>query len=129
MPRFLALALLLGVVAATAPLHAAEPADVPITTCGQVVPKRALGYLTADLDCTGFTGGPANVYPNSKGAAVYLEKKSRLDLRGFTLTGGGHGVQCDALECDRGRPCSKGPCEVFNGTLVSSAQGANGVVG
>jgi len=100
--------------------------QVEVTTCGQVVPDRTLGYLSADLDCTGFTGGPVNaVY---QGAAVYLGKKSQLDLRGFTVTGGRSGVLCDALTCD-GRPCSQGPCEVFNGTVTGATSGDTGVRG
>ncbi|MEO7437726.1 MAG: hypothetical protein ABI080_19770 [Candidatus Binatia bacterium] len=100
-----------------------------MTTCGQVVPRKALGYLTDDLDCTGFTGGPANINAPDAGAAVYLEKKSRLDLRGFTIKGGQHAVGCDALVCRNNPPCSKGPCEVFNGTLEATAPYGRGISG
>lgn len=119
----LALALLAPAV------HAATPPDVEITTCGQVIPKKALGYLTADLDCSGYTGGPADVGSHDHGAAVYMGKKSRLDLRGFTLTAGKHGVRCDVQSCGRHR-CSQGPCEVFNGTIVASVpENSHGVSG
>lgn len=126
MPRLLALAL--SLVLLVPAVQAAAPPDVEVTTCGQVVPKKALGYLTADLDCTGFTGGPATV-GNDVGAAVYLEKHARLDLRGFTITGGKHGVLCSARICPSGKTCGKGPCEVFNGTIDGTAPGGNGLRG
>lgn len=128
---FRAFALVLSLAVLVPSVHAAPPlAQVEVTTCGQVVPNKTVGYLSADLDCTGFTGGPANVHSTDAGAAVYLQKKSSLDLRGFTLTGGDrYAVLCDALLCDRNRFCTKGPCEVFGGTLVSSAQYSNGIVG
>jgi hypothetical protein len=119
MLRALAVAALTLSVLAPA-VHAAPPPEIEVTTCGQVIPKKALGYLTADLDCTGFVGGPTNAALYLQGGAVYLERKSRLDLRGFTLTGGLHGVLCDALLTHNGHPKNNGPCEVFNGTLVSS---------
>jgi hypothetical protein len=130
MPRVLAVTLAFSLALFAPASHAAPPLpDVEVTTCGQVVPAKTLGYLTADLDCTGFTGGPANVEPLYAGAAVYLGKKSRLDLRGFTITGGRQGAMCDALVCRYDKPCSKGPCEIFNGTLVGSPDSVNGIVG
>jgi hypothetical protein len=55
------------------------------------------------------------------GATVLLGRKSKLDLRGFTLTAGRTGVFCDGLICgDLGKPCSTGPCEVFGGTIESA---------
>jgi hypothetical protein len=59
---------LLGLTASTA--LAAEP----VTTCGQVLSDG--GFLTADLDCSAYTGG----------WAVTIERGT-LDLAGFTLTG------------------------------------------
>jgi hypothetical protein len=133
MSRALASTAVLCLILLAPASHAAPPPplDVEVTTCGQVIPDKTLGYLSADLDCTGFTGGPSNVDSVNAGAAVYLGKKSRLDLRGFTITSGHHGVMCDALVCGHiytHHACSKGPCEVFNGTLVS-ASGVNGIVG
>ena len=84
---------------------------VPVTTCGQVVPPKATGYLVGDLDCTGYTGGQ-----DPAGAAVYLDFKSNLELRGFTLTGGEHGVvtswPCGPSplpDCARNRNAVRGP--------------------
>ncbi len=47
-------------------------AQEPVTTCGQIVNN---GFLTGDLDCSGYTDGPA------------LIVNHRLNLAGFTLTG------------------------------------------
>jgi len=56
-------------------------AQVEVNTCGQSVSGRAV--LTGDLDCTGFDGH-----------AVIVEI-GRLDLNGFTITGGNfYGVAC-----------------------------------
>ena len=71
-------------------------AQTAITTCGQE--DVSSGYLTADLDCTGF-----NDY------AVELEPGGSLDLRGFTITGGEYGVFCN------------GSCAVFGGGTVTGA--------
>jgi hypothetical protein len=55
-------------------------ADIEVNTCGQAFAGD--GFLSADLDCTGFAGG-----------AVEIEGGT-LDLRGFTLIGGAGGVGC-----------------------------------
>lgn len=47
-PLLVATALLACCVAPAA----AAPPPVEVTTCGQVIPRRAVGYLTADLDCS-----------------------------------------------------------------------------
>lgn len=60
-------------ILAAAPTNAI--AAVELTTCGQVLTQS--GYLTADLDCSG--------HPDD---AVTIENGEKLDLRGFTLTGG-----------------------------------------
>jgi hypothetical protein len=58
-------------------------AATEVTTCGQSYSGN--GFLSADLDCTGFPGDAITVDGGS------------LDLRGFTLTGGNaNGVICDA---------------------------------
>lgn len=52
----------------------------------------------------------------------HLRSPRWADLRGFTITAGRSGVYCDALICgDLGQPCSRGPCEIFNGTIVGAA--------
>jgi len=63
-------------------------AQVPVTECGQTVEGDA--YLAGDLDCTGFEGEPP-----SHAAIILLSRHGRLDLRGFTLTGGIY----SAVEC------------------------------
>lgn len=110
----LALALL------TPSAHAAGPLpEVAVTTCGQIVPKKTLGYLTGDLDCTGYDGGdPTILYETD--VPVTLGQKAKLDLRGFTLTGGGrYTVGCINIRADRKR---HGVCEIFNGTLTGGTQ-------
>jgi hypothetical protein len=58
-------------------------AAVPITYCGQIV--RGRGYLTGNLDCSGFVGH-----------AVILER-GKLDLKGFTMRGAAfYGVHCQS---------------------------------
>ncbi len=99
-----ALALALATAAWSAPLP-----SVPVTSCGQVVPRKTNGYLTADLDCTGYTGGLF-------GLAVELDKGSTLDLAGFTLTGGKHGVGC-VTPCPRGGGICSSSCKIRNGTV------------
>ena len=74
MRRLAPVAVALVVVAMAA--HAL--ADTEIDTCGQIF--SGSGFLSGNLDCTGF--------PNS---AVTIEG-GKLDLRGFTLTGGG--IRC-----------------------------------
>jgi hypothetical protein len=64
------LVVLVSVPLASEPVPAAEP----VTTCGQVLADG--GFLTADLDCSGYTDGPA----------LTIER-GVLDLAGFTLTG------------------------------------------
>lgn len=70
----------------------AAPPPVEVTTCGQAVPRNTVGYLTADLDCTGYDGAPG---------AVMLGRKATLELRGFTITGGRFTVLCGELRPDR----------------------------
>ena len=73
--------LLLAAIATSAAAVTPLP-EVAVTSCGQIVPKRTLGYLTGDLDCSGYTGDGPDLY--DAGAAVTLGYKSKLDLRGFT---------------------------------------------
>jgi hypothetical protein len=65
-------------------IAAAAPQLVAVTTCGQLVPRGATGYLTGNLDCTATPDAPA----------VMVDRNARLDLRGFTITGGRFGVWC-----------------------------------
>lgn len=88
----------------------AAPTPVLVDTCGQVVPEKAAGHLSADLDCSAFGG-----------TAVTLGKKASLDLGGFTLTTpsgeGSYGISCD-----------EGKCAVRNGTVTGAAMiGINGI--
>ena len=85
-PCSLTLVLLL-VLTVTFPFSSAGQVPVEVNTCGQVV--SGYGFLAADLDCTGFTGGFFGY-----GAAVVLSRRSTLDLRGFTLRGGEFSVIC-----------------------------------
>ena len=78
----------------TLPPDSAAQAPVEVNTCGQVVTGD--GFLAADLDCSGFTGGLLDY-----GAAVVLSRGSTLDLGGFTLRGGQIGVIC-------AKPCGGG---------------------
>ena len=50
---------------------------VDVTTCGQVVPRRDVGTLTTDLDCSSVSGA----------YAVELGDKATLELDGHTITG------------------------------------------
>jgi hypothetical protein len=57
---------------------------VPITACGDTVPRGAIGYLTGDLDCSGM----------NETMGVIVLPGAGLELRGFTITGGDFGVAC-----------------------------------
>ena len=72
-------------------------AQTTVTTCGQEV--KGFASLAADLDCTGFQGGPNVTLHGGK-----------LSLGGHTLTGGTIGVYCD------------GNCKIEGpGTITGSA--------
>jgi hypothetical protein len=58
-------------------------ADVEVNTCGQTV--SGLGYLNADLTCTGMSG-----------PAIILQPGATLDLRGHILESESDGVLCNA---------------------------------
>ena len=61
----------------------AAAAPIPVTACGQSLASD--GILTGNLDCSGLSG-----------PGVHLQRGTRLDLNGFTLSGGdGDGVVCD----------------------------------
>jgi len=107
MPRIAPPAVMLMVALASPAV--ATMSTIPVTTCGQAIPPRTIGILSADLDCTGFTGGPF-------GAAVTAGKKAVLDLGGFTLTGGDTGVMC-IEPCARGGGLCPVRCTVRNGTI------------
>jgi hypothetical protein len=87
---------------------------IEVTACGQVLPPREAGFLSADLDCTGFTGG-------ATGAAVVLGRRGVLDLRGFTVRGGRYGVVCDPRPCDAG-VCIVGTCLIAGGGTITGAE-------
>jgi hypothetical protein len=99
----------------------AAPETVEITTCGQAVPRRAIGFLTDHLDCTGFTGAPG---------AVMVSRSATLDLRGFTITGGRFNVLCGELRPDRfgvDRLHIDGKCKVVGGAGTVIGAEAHGV--
>ncbi len=82
MARFATCAVVLAAVLITT--GAARAVDV--TTCGQVLDKRAQGELVADLDCP----QQGNPLPS----AVTLGAGATLSLNGFTLSGAAIGVRC-----------------------------------
>jgi hypothetical protein len=107
-------ALLLASLASAAP--ASAKTMVAVTTCGQVVPKGAIGYLTGDLVCNGFTAAPG---------AIVLDTNATLDLRGFTLTTDDvFGVYCGGLTEEDGGVKA---CGVKEGTITGPT--GHGVIG
>lgn len=104
---------------------------VPVTTCGETVPKGQTGELAGDLDCSSASGfcvvpGAAGVaVPCSTDAdcastglpascartAVSLGLGAKLDLGGHVLTGAG--VRC----------ADKGSCTVRNGEIDGAPVG------
>jgi hypothetical protein len=113
--RSLAVSLLASMVIAT---PATAKVMVPVTTCGQIVPKNAIGYLTADLDCTGSS--------NAIVGAVVLGTNATLDLRGYTLTTDAiFGVYCGGVTEQDG---ALKPCRVEGGTITGPITG-HGVIG
>ncbi len=96
-------------------LPRSSTAQVAVTTCGQVV--EGAGYLTGNLDCTGFTAAPF---------AVLVHPKGSLDLRGFAVIGAQDGVDCGSILVDavgQENLHIYGRCDVSNGTIRGAAIG------
>ncbi len=112
--KTLPVALTLAILLATS----ASAFDVIVTTCGQVVPKRASAILTAALDCRGLTNGPA----------IRLEKGASLDLGRNHVSGGQVGIACLTACALSGPDCFvPTKCSVRNGTVENSQ--TSGIVG
>jgi hypothetical protein len=58
-------------------------AQVQISTCGQTVPARTTGVVVNDITC-----------PGTDPQVVQVDDRGKLDLAGFTLSGGVRGVRC-----------------------------------
>lgn len=102
--RLPALVLVIALLAGTA-VAGAVPAAIQVTECGQRIPPRTTGFLSADLTCQG-------------GRGVILEQNATFDLGGFTLSGAQPAVVCEGA-CSR-PPCARmGRCEVRNGTIAA----------
>lgn len=89
---------------------------VEVTACGQEIRSGHTGYLTADLTC-----------PTSEGSiGVRLKNGAKLDLRGFTLTGGAAAVACGRVaDVDIAvLPTKGGKCEVFGGAIAGARYAA-----
>jgi hypothetical protein len=117
MRTLIAAACLLG----SSALASAAPLMVPITACGDTVPRHAIGYLTADLDCTGFNGFP-----------VLLNRQATLELRGFTLKGGIVAVECGEMRPREDLPpalYNSGKCTVIGGGGRVTGADAHGIAG
>lgn len=107
----------------SATLASAAPPQVPISACGDTVPRKAVGYLTTDLDCTGFTGTPG---------AVMVSKGAALELRGHTITGALFGVVCGELRPRPDLPPAlyvEGKCRIDGGGGSVLASEAHGILG
>lgn len=103
MPRSIAV---LGLLLSLATPAFAQP-TVPVTTCGQSIPAKAIGVLTGDLDCTGYAGGDY---------AVVVGKRATFDLAGFTVTGAYTGAGCVGL-CPNGNGLCFLQCSIKNGII------------
>jgi len=91
--------LCLGAFALLSGPSSAIAASLEVSSCGEVVSGG--GYLSSDLDCSGFGAAPAITIVRGK-----------LELRGFTLTGGAQ----DAVHCLRS-------CKIVGpGTITGSGQ-------
>ena len=94
-----------------------------MTACGQTVPRRTVGYLVGDLDCTGPQTGAASV------AAVFVAKRGTLELRGYTISG--LGIACGEPGTDTlGQHflTRVGTCTIDGGGGVVADAASNGVV-
>jgi hypothetical protein len=92
---------------------AAGPAQIEVTTCGQQIPPGRTAFLSADLACPTFDGS----------VGVALGNGGKLDLRGFTLTGGDAAVTCGKITFVGPAglpPKGGGRCEVFGGTITGA---------
>jgi len=119
-PFFRRAVLILGslLITAAAGVHCAHAAAlemIEITACGQQIPRRTIGYLSADLNCS-------TAFPS---VGVYLGRRAQLDLRGFTLSGGYVSVSCDPPECEH-LPCvsRRSRCEVYGGAIEDAGRTA-----
>lgn len=118
MPSRSAFALVLAVAAsvAIAPrAHAVHP-PVEVSACGQEIPAGRTGFLSADLDC-----------PVAEGSiGVKIGNRGKLDLRGFTLSGGAATVACGKVLAVGIAivPVKGGKCEVFGGTITGARYAA-----
>jgi hypothetical protein len=93
-----------------ASVDASEP--VQFTQCGDPVGPGRTAFLTGDLTC-----------PTDAGTiAVRLGSNAKLNLNGFTLSGGYTGVACDWTVCDiAGCTATKNrKCTVYGGTLAGA---------
>ena len=91
---------------------AARP-PIEVTACGQVIPSGRSAFLSANLTC-----------PTTAGSvAVALGSGTKLDLRGFTITGGDAAVTCGKVVFSEtaGVPPKSGHCEVFGGTITGAS--------
>jgi hypothetical protein len=119
MRRILTTLLILGIVAPAA----ASPPPIAVTTCGQVVPRRTVGYLTSDLDCSGPQTGAAAI------AAVFVAQRGTLELRGYTISG--LGIVCAEPATDSlGQPAFRkvGACTIDGGGGIVAGAAAHGIV-
>jgi hypothetical protein len=85
------------------PIDAAPP-SVPITACGQIL--EGSGFLTGDLDCSGFSDGRA---------AIVVKKNGHVDLGGFTVT--------LPIGLDRVGLYCVDKCSVGNGVFATAGRG------
>lgn len=118
MRRILTTVVILGIVSPAA----AAPLPVALTACGQAVPRRTVGYLVGDLDCTGPQTGAAAI------AAVLVAKRGTLELRGYTIRGSG--VACGEVVTDSlGQTAltNVGTCTIDGGGGVIAEAAAHGV--
>src|SRR5882724_8565166 len=118
MRRILTTLIILGIVAPAA----ATPLPIAVTTCGQVVPRRTVGYLTSDLDCSGPQTGAATI------AAVFVAQHGTLELRGYTISG--LGIVCGEPATDSlGQPVFRkvGACTIDGGGGIVAGAAAHGI--
>jgi len=93
----------LSILSAATFLSFDASAATPLTQCGQVVSDAV---LTADLDCSA-----------TQGVGVTIEHRGKLDLAGFTLTGGNN----SAVACNK-------DCTVVGGGGTVTGASSAGIV-
>jgi len=105
---------LLVIAGSLAIVHSVYAQSIPVTTCGQTIPRSRTGILSGNLTCTAVDQFTVDI-------GVVLENNARLDLNGFKISVSGDTGPIYGVFCSAG-------CAVFSsaapGEIETAANGA-----